>query len=84
MEFQLNFSGNSIQEFQDIQNNISSPSVRLITTYSHWGNSLLYRNRKVEIGVVICLRFFHSKNKNMVTKKISVEKDNSFLSHLKL
>jgi len=40
--------------------------------------------QKVEIGVVICLRFFHGKNKNMVTKKISDEKVNSFLSHLKL
>ena len=52
--------------------------------FTHWSNVLLYRNRKVEIGVVICLRFFHGKNKNMVTKKISDEKVNSFLSHLKL
>ena len=51
---------------------------------THWSNVLLYRYQKVEIGVVICLRFFHGKNKNMVTKKISDEKVNSFLSHLKL
>ena len=39
--------------------------------YSHWSNVLLYRNRKVEIGVVICLRFFHGKNKNTATSLMS-------------
>ena len=38
---------------------------------SHWGNSLLYRNRKVEIEAAICLRFFHGKNKNMATSLMS-------------
>ena len=41
------------------------------TTGSHLGNSLLYRNLKVEIEAVICLRFFHGKNKNMATSLMS-------------
>ena len=42
-----------------------------LTSHTHWGNSLLYRNRKVEIEAAICLRFFHGKNKNMATSLMS-------------